>query len=144
MFELDARLQADTLLVGDFKLCRLLLMNDNHYPWFILVPKRRNLTEVFQLKTEDQEQMWREVSAFAETLKDTFNVEKINIASLGNVVSQLHIHVIGRKTTDAAWPGPVWGKVEAQAYSAEQMKVVCEKLRMALTENFEFLNKVAQ
>lgn len=144
MFELDARLQADTLLVGDFKLCRLLLMNDNHYPWFILVPKRRNLTEIFQLKAEDQAQLWDEVSSFAATLKDTFNVEKINVATLGNVVSQLHIHVIGRKQSDVAWPAPVWGKAAAEAYTPEQMKVVCEKLRMALTENFEFLNKVAE
>lgn len=144
MFALDQRLENDTLLVGDFELCRLLLMNDNRYPWFILVPKREDITEVFQLSDQEQLLMWQEATRLAEVLKDTFKGDKVNIASLGNVVSQLHVHVIVRKKTDAAWPSPVWGQGSAVPYNAEQITSVCEKLRMVLTDSFLFLNRVAK
>lgn len=109
MFTLDSRLQQDCLLVGDFPLCRLLLMNDASYPWFILVPRREEVSEIFQLDGADQRQLWQETSLLAETLKDTFAADKMNVATLGNVVSQLHMHVIVRRRDDAAWPAPVWG-----------------------------------
>ena len=139
MFTLDPRLQQDCLVVGDFALCRLLLMNDAQFPWFILVPRREEVSELFQLDSDDQRLLWQETAALAETLKDTFAADKMNVASLGNMVSQLHMHVIVRRREDAAWPAPVWGKLPAQPYSAEQLAAVLARLRMALTDDFSFL-----
>lgn len=138
MFALDSRLQQDCLLVGDFPLCRLLLMNDSHYPWFILVPRREEVSELFQLDAADQRQLWHETTLLAETLKDTFAADKMNVATLGNVVSQLHMHVIVRRRGDVAWPAPVWGRHPAQAYTDEQVRQLKEKLRLVLTEDFQF------
>ena len=114
VFALDSRLQQDTLPIGDFPLCRLLLSNDSNYPWFILVPRRDDISEIFQLGVAEQQQLWQETTALAETLKDSFDADKLNVATLGNVVSQLHMHVIVRKRDDAAWPAPVWGKHSGQ------------------------------
>lgn len=138
MFTLDPRLQQDTLIVGDFALCRLLLMNDAQFPWFILVPRRDAVSEIFQLDIADQRLLWQEASELAETLKDTFAADKMNVASLGNIVGQLHMHVIVRRRDDAVWPAPVWGKLPAQPYSTEQLAVVMTKLRMALDDDFSF------
>ncbi|MBP8184786.1 MAG: HIT domain-containing protein [Pseudomonas sp.] len=139
MFTLDPRLQQDTLVIGDFALCRLLLMNDAQFPWFILVPRREEMSEVFQLDIADQRLLWQETSELAETLKDTFAADKMNVANLGNMVSQLHMHVIVRRRDDAVWPAPVWGKLPAQPYSAEQLAAVMAKLRMALADDFSFV-----
>lgn len=138
MFTLDSRLQQDCLLIGDFPLSRLLLMNDAQYPWFILVPRREEISELFQLDVDDQRQLWLETTLLAETLKDTFAADKMNVATLGNVVSQLHMHVIVRKRGDLAWPAPVWGRHPAVAYTAEQVEALKQKLRLVLTENFHF------
>ncbi len=138
MFALDSRLQQDCLLIGDFPLCRLLLMNDSHYPWFILVPRREEVSELFQLDAADQRQLWHETTLLAETLKDTFAADKMNVATLGNVVSQLHMHVIVRRRDDAAWPAPVWGRHPSQAYADEQVRQLKDKLRLVLTEDFQF------
>lgn len=138
MFALDSRLQQDTIAVGDFPLSSLLLMNDSQYPWFILVPRREDVSEIFQLDAADQQQLWREATQLAEVLKDTFDADKMNVANLGNVVSQLHMHVIVRKQGDAAWPGPVWGKYAAVPYIEEELARVREKLRMALGDGFRF------
>ncbi|AHL35667.1 histidine triad (HIT) protein [Pseudomonas brassicacearum] len=139
MFALDPRLQQDTLPIGDFPLCRLLLSNDSNYPWFILVPRREDISELFQLDDADQQLLWKETTALAETLKDSFDADKLNVATLGNVVSQLHMHVIVRKRDDAAWPAPVWGKHPAKPYNAEQVTAIRERLRGALTDDFKFL-----
>ncbi|MGL4316794.1 MAG: HIT family protein [Pseudomonas sp.] len=138
MFTLDSRLQQDTLTIGDFPLCRLLLMNDGHYPWFILVPRREAVSELFQLDTADQQQLWLETTRLAETLKDAFVADKMNVATLGNVVSQLHMHVIVRRREDAAWPAPVWGKHPARAYEAGQIAAIRERLRLVLAGDFRF------
>lgn len=138
MFALDSRLQQDCLALGDFPLCRLLLMNDAHYPWFILVPRREEVCELFQLDEHDQRALWQETTFLAETLKDSFGADKMNVATLGNVVSQLHMHVIVRRRDDTAWPAPVWGKVPAQAYSEEQVAAIKARLRLVLTDNFSF------
>lgn len=138
MFVLDSRLQQDTVVLGDFALSRLLLMNDAQYPWFILVPRREDVSEVFQLAPDDQQQLWREATALAELLKDTFSAEKMNIANLGNVVSQLHVHVIVRRRDDAAWPGPVWGRGAPQPYAADELHALRGKLRMVLGADFQF------
>ena len=116
MFELDHRLQNDCVEIGELMLNRILLMKDANYPWLILVPQREDISEIYQLDEDDQEQLIWESSFVAERLMDTFKGDKMNIAALGNVVSQLHIHHVVRKQTDAAWPNPVWGAVPAKAY----------------------------
>lgn len=119
MFSLDLRLQQDTLVLGDFPLCRLLLSNDANYPWFILVPREEGFSEVFDLDEAQQQQLWQETSLLAEHLKGSLGADKINVATLGNVVSQLHMHVIARFKSDIAWPAPVWGKAPAVAYKEQ-------------------------
>jgi len=114
VFALDQRLQQDTLTIGDFPLCRLLLSNDSNYPWFILVPRINGISEVFQLSVIDQQKLWNETTTLAQLLSDGFGADKMNIGALGNVVSQLHVHVIVRKRDDIAWPAPVWGKHPAR------------------------------
>jgi len=138
MFVLDSRLERDTLPLGDFPLCRLLLMNDSHYPWFILVPRREEVSEVFQLDAADQQALWRESTNLAEILKDTFGADKMNIATLGNVVGQLHMHVVARRYEDAAWPAPVWGRYPAEPYTEEQVAAIRRKLKLVLTDDFRF------
>lgn len=132
VFVLDERLERDTLPIGAFTLCRLLLMNDAQYPWFILVPQRENITEVFQLSLKDQATLWKEASLLAEVVKDTFAADKMNLAALGNVVSQLHVHVIARTRQDEAWPDPVWGARPAVPYTSEQFARLEQKLRIVL------------
>lgn len=139
MFTLDPRLQQDTLPIGDFPLCRLLLMNDAQYPWFILVPRREEVSELFQLGVEEQRQLWQETGFLAETLKDAFGADKMNVATLGNVVSQLHMHVIIRRRDDVAWPAPVWGRHPAVPYSAEQVAAIRDRLRLVLADDFRFV-----
>lgn len=136
MFTLDTRLEQDTQVLGDFPLSRLLLMKDAQYPWFILVPRREEVSEVFQLSSEDQHQLWAEAAELAEILKDTFAADKMNIASLGNMVPQLHVHVIARRKADAAWPAPVWGKHPAKAYTEEQIVALRERLALVLPAHF--------
>jgi diadenosine tetraphosphate (Ap4A) HIT family hydrolase len=138
VFVLDPRLVQDTVALGDFPLCRLLLSNDSNYPWFILVPRRPDISEVFQLDAADQTQLWHETSSLAQLLSASFNADKLNVAALGNVVSQLHMHVIVRFREDAAWPAPVWGKHPAQPYTAEQLSAVRDRLRALLTDEFRF------
>ncbi len=138
MFALDSRLQEDTLLIGDFPLCRLLLSNDSNYPWFILVPRRLDITEVFELDARDQLQLWQETTLLAEQLKSLFSADKLNMAALGNVVSQLHMHVIVRRRSDIAWPAPVWGKHPATPYTAQEFSLIKDQLRAVLVKDFVF------
>lgn len=100
MFKLDEQLASDCVVLGDFKLCTLLLMNDAQYPWFILVPRREDMTEIFQLSAADRTQLMEESCLLAEMLKDAFAADKMNIAALGNLVSQLHIHHVVRYRGD--------------------------------------------
>ena len=130
-FELDSRLAADCYRVKDLELCRLLLMNNSLYPWCILVPMRKGVVDVYQLATEDQQQLTKESSRLSEIMLQLFPGEKLNVAALGNVVAQLHIHHIVRKTTDNAWPKPVWGHEPAIPYKEEQAKSLCEQLAKA-------------
>ena len=137
-FSLDSRLEADTITLGDFPLCRLLLMNDAQYPWFILVPRRAGVTEIYHLDEADQQQLTRESSVLAATLADCFSAQKMNVANLGNMVPQLHIHHIVRKSSDPAWPGPVWGAHPAVAYSNEQIEQVGQHLIGLLSGELAF------
>jgi diadenosine tetraphosphate (Ap4A) HIT family hydrolase len=138
VFVLDPRLLQDTLPIGDFPLCTLLLSNDSNYPWFILVPKRPGISEVFQLSEAEQAQLWKETTYLSSVLDRTFKADKMNVAALGNVVNQLHMHVIVRLKSDAAWPAPVWGKHPAKPYSPEEVARIRSQLRSELTEAFTF------
>lgn len=118
-FELDERLAADTFPVAELPLCRVLLMNDARYPWVILVPRQASISEVFELSVTDQQQLWREATQLGEAMKTALAGDKLNIATLGNVVSQLHIHVVIRRHNDAAWPAPVWGNGSPSPYDLD-------------------------
>ena len=128
MFELHPLMVQDTYVLGDFPLSRLLLMNDASYPWFILVPRRIEIREVFELKHDDQLQLLKESSQLAKVLSGVFEADKLNIAALGNIVPQLHIHHIVRYRSDPAWPQPVWGLFPAQPYSSRALQETCANL----------------
>lgn len=119
MFTLHERLAADTTVLGDFALSRLLLMNDNRYPWCILVPKVVGAVEIYRLDESQQGQLWRESSMLSEVMMSEFEGKKLNVAALGNMVPQLHVHHVVRFEGDEAWPGPVWGVGKASSYSED-------------------------
>jgi diadenosine tetraphosphate (Ap4A) HIT family hydrolase len=127
-FELHPRLAADTVVIADWKLCRVLLMNDARYPWLILVPRRNDVTEIFELAPEDREMLMAEIALASERLKHFSRAAKINVGALGNLVPQLHIHIIARNPGDAAWPGPVWGHGSAEPYSANAIETLAGEL----------------
>ncbi len=129
MFILDSKLKADTLFICDLKLSHLLLMNDSNYPWLILVPKKPNLVEITDLSFEDQKILLAEINLIAKILKENFLADKLNIANLGNIVSQLHIHVIARFKNDIAFPKPVWGFKEAAPYSENDAINLTNKIK---------------
>ena len=131
---LHPQLEKDCFVIGQLPLCALLLMNDANYPWFILVPQRENITEIHQLSDEDQQQLMRESSQLAAVIEKEFNADKINIAALGNMVPQLHIHHIVRYKSDPAWPAPVWGKLEAIPYLDEEVKILKSHIFQELPE----------
>ena len=124
MFQLDQRLQDDCIFIGNFELSQLLLMNDSTYPWFILVPQRVRIEEIYQLSETDQQQLWRESTTLARWMAQEFRFDKLNIGALGNVVRQLHLHHVGRCTTDPTWPAPVWGQHPPKPYAATEIKTI--------------------
>ncbi|NQZ54408.1 MAG: HIT domain-containing protein [Piscirickettsiaceae bacterium] len=132
MYQLHPRLEQDTIRLGQFDLCDVLLMNDARYPWVILVPKRADITEVFQLSNDEQQQLMAESTFVARQLAEMVSADKMNIAMLGNVVSQLHIHHVARFTTDAVWPDPIWGKGQAVPYNEEESEAICQQLKAVL------------
>jgi len=121
MFQLDARLAQDTTPVTSFALSRVLLMNDARYPWLILVPARDGLSELHDLNASDQALLNDESIRVSRAMTELFTPEKINVGALGNIVRQLHIHIVARRTDDPAWPGPVWGHSPAVPYTVEQL-----------------------
>ncbi|MEZ5534792.1 MAG: HIT domain-containing protein [Thiolinea sp.] len=131
-FELHPQLAADCLPVGDLPLCRILLSNDSRYPWFILVPRRENITEIHQLDDTDRNQLWRESNWFSRQLDALYSPDKLNIAALGNMVPQLHIHHIVRFKTDDAWPAPVWGKHPPKPYSDDEAEQHIAQIQVRL------------
>ncbi len=126
-FELHAQLSKDSLWIADWPLCQLRVINDSNYPWFILVPRRANVRDVIDLSDEDQAQLWLESAKLSRLLRQKFSPEKLNLAALGNMVPQLHLHHIARFTSDAAWPSPVWGKVTSIPYTEEQLLVLLKE-----------------
>jgi len=131
-WSLHPQLAQDTVPVGDLPLARVLLANDANYPWLILVPRLPGLVELIDLEENAQVQLLGEVAAAARALKTLTECDKLNIAALGNLVSQLHVHVIARRCADAAWPRPVWGVNPPLAYAEGQRLALLNLLRQHL------------
>ena len=110
-FTLHPQLAVDCLILDDWPLCRILRMKDRNYPWLVLVPRRASMREIIDLDLSDQHALLREICRACRSIQAVAHTDKLNVAALGNVVPQLHVHVIGRTTTDAAWPRPIWGVV---------------------------------
>lgn len=136
MLKLHPQLAKDTLPLGKFTLCRLLLMNDSNYPWFILVPERENIREVHELNDADRRQLWDESAQLSRALMEVFKPDKLNIAALGNQVPQLHVHHVVRYQHDAAWPASVWGKVAVRPYYSAEIYKLKNSLLPKLGEDF--------
>jgi len=132
-FSLDPRLAADTLDIGDLPLSRVLLMKDARYPWLILTPRRAGLTEIIELAPPERAQLMEEIALAAQALRQTAPCDKLNIGALGNVVRQLHVHVIARRVGDTAWPGPVWGVGQAVAYENIEARLSALKSALGFT-----------
>lgn len=131
-FALDPRLAADTRPVLDLPLSSLLMMRDGNHPWLILVPRRAGAVEILDLEPADRARLWAEIEAVAEALRAETACDKLNVAALGNVVAQLHVHVIARFRTDPAWPSPVWGKVPAIPLDEARAEALAAGLRARL------------
>lgn len=133
-FQLHPRLEQDCKEIGRFKLSRLLLMNDSQYPWCILVPEREDISEIYQLTTSDQQQLQQESCLLSEKMAELYDADKMNVAAIGNMVPQLHLHHIVRYRTDPAWPAPVWGSSEPIPYDKKQLKAQIALLREAVED----------
>ena len=131
-FMLDTRLQEDSVEVGNLSLCNVRLMNDARYPWLILIPRVADVVEVHDLAECAQTLLWREVTDTGRVLTRLYNADKLNVGALGNVVPQLHVHVIARNDGDSAWPGPVWGQGSARPYSRQALGDELDRLRSNL------------
>lgn len=131
-FQLDSRLQRDSEWVGLLDLCQIRLIFDRRYPWFVLIPQIDGACEVHHLTEEQQRQLWDESRRLAQAMETAFEPDKMNVAALGNVVSQLHVHHIARYKDDEQWPAPVWGRGEMVPYTAEEKKAQIGKLLAAL------------
>lgn len=132
MFELHPTLAKDSVDIARLDLCRVLLIRDKTYPWVVLVPERPGLRDLDDLSEADRIQAMAEIDAVSKALKALYQPHKINVAALGNVVEQLHIHIIARFADDPAWPGPVWGAVEARDYDDDARAAAVSGLRRAL------------
>lgn len=127
-FSLDPQLAADTLFAAQFPLCEVRVMNDARYPWIVAVPRVPGAVELFNLSPQDGQQAWAEIQALGRLVGDLPGVGKVNIGALGNMVRQLHIHIVGRHEGDPAWPGPVWGHSPAKPYSAEEARAFIDQV----------------
>lgn len=131
-FSLDPQLAKDTLPVADLSLCTLRLMNDRTYTWFILVPMKTGLAEIIDLEPADRHRLMDEISDVSKALQSIAAADKLNVAALGNMVRQLHIHAIARHEGDAAWPGPIWGAHAPLAYDTDDAAALVQRMRAAL------------
>lgn len=129
-FTLHPTLEADSIFLRDLPLCQLRLQNQSAIPWLILVPRRENITEIYELPPTDRHQLMEEITQATTALQTLFKPDKLNIGALGNIVPQLHIHAIARSKADPAWPQPVWGKLGPNTYLPE----ILDKLRQRLNE----------
>ena len=131
-FELDHRLAADTIEVGTLKLCTVRLMNDHRYPWLILIPRAQKMSEISDLSEADSLVLMREIRTVSLAMEELFRPQKLNIGALGNIVAQLHIHIIARHDDDPAWPGPVWGHSPVEPYDQKQLENLCAIIKKVL------------
>ena len=138
-FTLHPQLEKDTLPLAELPLCALRLMNDNQYPWVILIPRRQAIRDITDLEPADLDLLWPELARVEAALKAVTNAEKMNVAALGNMVPQLHVHVIARFRADPAWPKPVWGQHPAVPYPP----TAAESLRAALLEKLDIAPSAA-
>jgi len=143
MYVLDKQLQQDTRMLGQFSLCDVLLMNDSQYSWVILVPRRANIREVYHLSQEEQHLLSNESAYVSQRLADFFEADSMNVAALGNVVSQLHVHHVVRHIGDVTWPKPVWGAAPAKPYSSEQLTKLAEDLGRLFSDKLEALSPIS-
>lgn len=132
IFAFDPRLEADSIAVADLALSAVRLSRDGAYPWVILVPRRAGVTELFDLSAQDRAVLTEEIAQVSAALKAITGCDKLNVAAIGNVVSQLHIHVVARFRTDKAWPGPIWGRFPAEPRDAGAEAALVDRLRAAL------------
>ncbi len=128
-FRLDPQLARDTVAVGDLPHARVLLMNDANFPWLIVVPLRPGAVELFDLDDGERTRLMGTLAHLAQLLKELTGCDKINIAAIGNVVAQLHVHIVARRRDDAAWPRPVWGALSPRPYAAAERERLIEALR---------------
>lgn len=133
IFSLHERLAADTIVLADWPLCRVLLMNDASYPWLILVPRRAGLSELHEVTADDRSALFDDIERASLALTSGFQPDKINVGALGNMVPQLHIHVIARFRSDPAWPGPIWGKQPPVPYEPDALQERVASLRAAFS-----------
>ena len=138
MADLHPRLRADCLEIGRLPLCRLLLMLDANYPWFILVPDREAVTEIHQLARADRIRLSDESAALSAALFEAFAADKLNVAALGNVVPQLHLHHVVRYQGDPAWPAPIWGRVPPRPYTDAERDAVLGRLRQVSVDGLSY------
>lgn len=131
-FTLHPTLARDTVEIARLPLCRVLFMNDRRFPWLILVPEREAAREIHELPPEDRARLIEEIALAGETLQRLFQPDKLNAGALGNIVPQLHVHVVARFANDAAWPGPVWGSGVAVPYTADELEELRGRLASAL------------
>jgi diadenosine tetraphosphate (Ap4A) HIT family hydrolase len=131
-FQLHPTLADDTIEVAQWPLCRVILMNDSRYPWLILVPARADMKEMHDLDAADQSLLMSEIDRASRVLSDLFTPDKINVGALGNIVQQLHIHVVARFKTDDAWPGPVWGAHPPLPIEQTVLKILAERIKQTL------------
>lgn len=134
-FQLHDRLAADTHEVARWTLCSVRVMDDANYPWLILVPRRNGLVELHDLSTADLETMTAEITRASRALQALFTPDKINVAAIGNLVAQLHVHVIARFTDDPVWPKPVWGALPARPYDPNELAARLAALRTAFADD---------
>ncbi|WP_297821953.1 HIT family protein [uncultured Paraglaciecola sp.] len=120
-FILHPQLEKDSVLVTELVLCSVRLINDANYPWLILVPRIANISDIIDLNAAQQQMLWQESALVSRVLKYLFTPDKLNIAALGNMVPQLHLHHIARYQNDVSWPKPIWGQVPSKVYSGEQL-----------------------
>ncbi|MBX9711649.1 MAG: HIT family protein [Xanthobacteraceae bacterium] len=129
---LHSQLRTDTINIGDLPLSQVLIIKDSNYPWLLLVPRRVGVSDITDLNEVEQGQLMTEINRVAVAVKAITKPDKLNIAALGNLVPQLHIHVIGRRTSDAAWPRPVWGAVPPIGYDPVEMDGFKKALRQRI------------
>ena len=129
VFRLHERLAGDSFSVGVFDLCQVRLMNNRLWPWLLLVPQIEGVREIHDLSVSARAVLTEETAAASAALAALFPVDKVNIGALGNIVSQLHVHVVGRRRDDPAWPGPVWGSGFAEAYDTTELGTIVGRLR---------------